>query len=163
MKRLSIVLALAFLVAGALPMFAADQVFASYNKPNDVNLYAEVGWGGGASLGAAVGLEYIAGEFALGPVPFDWGFMGKGLLELGFPYLGVGAAAMATLHMGLVWNLDFYAGVGLGLSIIPLPVGFGFAQAAGLTYKLSDSMTLLFDQTYAAGNFVTGVGLKFKL
>ena len=162
-KKIIGALLVVFLLAGALSASAQD-VFASYNKPGNVNLYVAAGWGGWWLLGAGVDAEVVIGKFDLGPIPFQWGLMGMGLFNF-LPGFGLGAAGMATLHMGLVWNLDFFIGLGLGAEIIP-GFGLGFAQTAGVCYKLSNSLTILATDCYIGGSTglgLYGVGLQLKL
>jgi hypothetical protein len=151
-----------FLLAGALSASAQD-VFASYNKPGNVNLYVAAGWGGAWLLGAGVSAEVIIGKFDLGPIPFQWGLMGMGLFNF-LPGFALGAGGMATLHMGLVWNLDFFIGLGLGAEFLG-GFGLGLAQTAGVCYKLSNSLTLLLTDSYISysGLGLYGVGLQLKL
>ena len=78
MKKLLLVMVVLLAVSGAA--FAQD-VFASYNKPGDINLYASVGWSGWFEVSAAA--EYMVGEFNLGTLPFDWGIMARGGMEFG--------------------------------------------------------------------------------
>jgi len=155
MKKLLVVLVLAAVATGA---FAQD-VFASYNEPGDFNLYASIGYI--YDLEVSVGAEYILGEFALGPLPFDWGLELRGQFEFDFYggfYYGLGA--LATLHTGLsVVPLEFYVALGLGWN------NWNFLRLAsynGLTWWFSDKMGLLLEGGYVGWSF-WGIGLEFKL
>jgi hypothetical protein len=121
-KQILVGVVLSLLVLGAVSSFAEQTIFESHNKTGHMNVYGTVGWGGGAFLlGAAASGEYIMGQFTLGPVPLDWGIMGSAIVDLlssGDPF-GLGVDAMATLHLGLIWNLDFYVGLGLGVGLLP--------------------------------------------
>ena len=160
-RRIVLVAVLVMALVGALSASAADNsnIFASYNKPGNVNLNVAAGWGGWLGVGAQA--EFIIGKFDLGPVPFQWGLMAAGIVDI--PYIEIGAGGMATLHMGLgVVPLDFYLGLGLGMDFYG---GFylGLAQTAGVSYKLSNSLTVMATDTYLAGAYLYGVGIQLKL
>jgi hypothetical protein len=159
-RKILLVAVLVMALVGALSASAADSnVFASYNKPGNVNLNVAAGYGGWLGVGAQA--EFIIGKFDLGPVPFQWGLMAAGIVDI--PYIEIGAGGMATLHMGLgIIPLDFFLGLGLGVDFYG---GFslGFAQTAGVAYKLSNSLTVMATDTYLAGAYLYGVGMQFKL
>lgn len=166
MKKLVVGLVLAFLLVGALTVSAEDKIFASWNQKGHSNLYASVGingWG----LDLSAGFEPILGEFNLGPIPFDWGVMARGIVgfdpfySYGFNW---GAGALASLHMGLVWNLDFYAALGLGIAgWYGTAFRFGFASFNGLSYKLSDKFFVLLEGGYIVYSGIWGIGVVVKL
>jgi hypothetical protein len=164
-KRIIVGLVAAFLIGGVLTA-SAQSVFASYNKAGQLNLYASAGYGGYSTFGAAVSPELIMGAFTLGPIPLEWGLMATGVVNF-LPGFGIGAGAMATLHMGVIWNLDFFIGAGLGATILP-GFGIGLTQTAGVSYKLSSNLTVLAQDTYI-GSFgasdlgVYGIGLRLNL
>jgi len=159
-KRIVLVLVAVMALVGALSASAADNnVFASYNKPGNVNLNVAAGWGGWLGVGAQA--EFIIGKFDLGPVPFQWGLMAAGIVDI--PYIEIGAGGMATLHMGLgIVPLDFFLGLGLGVDFYG---GFslGLAQTAGVAYKLSNSLTVMGTDTWLDGAYLYGVGIQLKL
>ena len=69
-NRLAVGLVLLLLLAGALTASAQQTVFAAYNKPGNVNIYATVGYGQGSGfLGIGVSPEFIIGKFDIGPHP----------------------------------------------------------------------------------------------
>ena len=154
MKKLLVVLVV--LVAFATGAFAQD-MFASYNKPGNVNIYASAGWYGFPEV--TVGLEYMIGEFNIGPVPLDWGIQARAGLEFyGFDFT---AGAMASLHMGLIWNLEIYAALGVcynSWTTFPLDV----ASYNGITYWVSKNLGVLVETGYL-GWYFWGVGVEFKL
>ena len=75
MKKLFVVLVLVVVAAGAF----ADDIFASYNKPGNINIYAAVGWY--HYFEVTVAAEYMIGEFTLGTLPFDWGVAVRGGMD----------------------------------------------------------------------------------
>jgi hypothetical protein len=158
-KRILIAAVLVMALVGALGASAADtNIFAAYNKPGNVNLDVVAGWGGWLGVGAQA--EYIIGKFDLGPVPFQWGIMGAGLVDI--PYIDIGVGAMATVHVGLIWNLDFFLGLGVGANFsYTFPIGI--AQTAGVAYKLSNSLTVMAIDTYLDGVSCYGGGIQLKL
>jgi hypothetical protein len=155
MKKLLVVLVLVAVAAGA---FAQD-VFTSYNEPGDFNLYASLGYY--YNLEASVGAEYIIGEFALGPLPFDWGLEARGQFDIGFGgsfYWGAGA--LATLHLGLsVVPLEFYVALGIAYTNW---YGIYLASYNGMTWWFSDKIGLLVEGGTVGWGF-WGVGLEFKI
>jgi hypothetical protein len=159
-KRILVAAVLVMALVGAMGASAADtNIFASYNKPGNVNLDLVAGWGGWLGVGAQA--ELIIGKFDLGPVPFQWGVMAAGLVDI--PYIDIGAGAMATVHMGLsVVPLDFFLGLGIGANF---SYGFpiGIAQTAGVAYKLSNSLTVMAIDTYLNGVSCYGAGIQLKL
>lgn len=166
MKKTVIGLVLALLLVGAMTASAEDAVFASWNQKGHTNIYASVGynyWG----LDGSVGFEPILGEFDLGPLPFDWGIMARGLV--GFDMFSTygfnwGAGVLASLHLGLVWNLDFYAALGLGLAGYPgYPFRFGLSSFNGVSYKISDKFFILLEGGYTVWTSIWGVGVVVKL
>lgn len=165
MKKIAVGLVLIFLLAGALSVSAEDQIFASWNQKGHTNVYASVGynyWG----LDLSAGIEPILGEFAIGPVPFDWGIMGRALIGYDFYWgdLSWGAGVLASLHMGLVWNLDFYAALGLGLAGYPgYPFRLGISSFNGVSYKLNDKFFILVEGGYTVWTSIWGVGVVIKL
>ena len=161
-RRILVGLVLGMMVFATMTVSAQQNIFVSYNKTGHMNVYATVGWGGGYwLLGAAVSAEFVIGQFSLGPVPFDWGIMASGVMNF-LPGFGIGADAMATLHLGLIWNLDFYAGLGLGVGILPFDIGL--AQTVGVVYKLSDTLYLQGQEIWNSnGPGVYGVGIVLKL
>ena len=166
MRKTVIGLVLALLLVGAMTASAEDAIFASWNQKGHTNIYASVGLNG-YGLDASIGFEPILGEFDLGPIPFDWGIMARGIV--GFdPFWGYGfnwgAGALASLHFGLVWNLDFYAALGIGIAgWSGTPFWFGFANFNGLSYKLNDKFFLLLEGGYIVHTYIWGVGVVVKL
>jgi hypothetical protein len=155
MKKLLVVLVLIGVAAG---VFAQD-VFASYNKPGDVNIYASVGWWAWPEVNVAA--EYVIGEFELGPLPFDWGIAARGGFDFGAGYFGFSAGVLATLHLGVAaFPLDFYASAGVCYNSGYYP--FNFASMGGLTWWFTPSMGLLLESGYLGWGF-WGVGLEFKI
>lgn len=155
MKKLLVVLVLAAVATGA---FAQD-VFASYNEPNDFNLYASVGyvW----NFEANVGAEFMLGEFALGPLPFDWGIQVRGGFDIGY-YFYYGIGALASLHLGLgVIPIEFYAALGVCYNNWS-SYFVSVASYNGLTWWFSDKLGLLLEGGYL-GWYFYGIGLEFKL
>ena len=158
-KRVVVGFVLALLLVGTLGFSAPQSIFAAYNKPGNVNLDLAAGYGGW--FGAGVQAEVILGKFDIGTLPFQWGLMGAGVLDV--PFMELGAGAMLTLHLGLsVIPLDFFVGMGIGFDFFG---GFfpGFAETYGVAYKLSDSLTVLAVDTWLAGPYVYGVGIQLKL
>jgi hypothetical protein len=165
-KKIVVGLVLALLLVGAMTVSAEDAVFASWNQKGHMNIYGSIGynyWG----FDVSPGIEFILGEFNIGPVPFDWGGMARGIVGFdlfsgyGFNW---GAGALASLHMGLVWNLDFYAALGLGLAgWYGTPFRFGFASFNGLSYKLSDKFFVLLEGGYIVYTSIWGIGVQMKL
>ena len=156
-KLLVVLLVLTAVAAGAF----AEEVFTSFNKPGDINLYASVGWYVWPEVSVAA--EYVIGEFALGPLPFDWGVAVRGGFDIGSGYFGYAAAALATLHTGLaVFPLEFYASI--GAAFYGPTVGFpvSFASYGGLTWWFSENIGLLVENGYL-GWYFWGVGVEFKL
>ena len=156
-KLLVVLLVLVGVTAGA---FAQD-IFASYDQPGNINIYASLGWAWNLEVSAAA--EFMAGEFALGPLPMDWGVMVRGVFDVG-SYFGFGVGALATLHTGLAaFPIEFYIALGVayynwGLSGFPLT----FASYNGMTWWFSKNMGLLVEGGYVGWGF-WGVGLEFKL
>jgi hypothetical protein len=158
MKKLCVVLLV--LAAVATGAFAQD-VFASFNEPGDINLYASVGfyW----NLEASVAAEYVIGEFALGPLPFDWGVAVRGGFDIGAGYFGYAAAALATLHTGLaVFPVEFYASIGAAFYGPTVAFPVSFATYGGATWWFSKNVGLLVENGYL-GWYFWGVGVEFKL
>ncbi len=157
MKKLFVVLVV--LLAVGTGAFAAD-VFASYNAPGDLNVYASAGFWGGFDV--LVGVEYIVGEFMLGPMPFDWGVMATGGVEFWAGWVGFGVGAMATLHTGLIWNMDFSvaAGVTAYNNVTAFPVTW--AHDAAARYWISKNMALFVHEGWVGFNY-WGVGVELKL
>jgi hypothetical protein len=157
-KKIVVGLVLAFLLVGALSLSA-------WNQKGHMNFYGSVGynyWG----LDGSIGIEPILGEFAIGPVPLDWGVMARGIVgvDLYWGDLIWGAGALASLHMGLVWNLDFYAALGLGIAGYPgYPFRFGFSSFNGMSYKINEKFFVLVEGGYAVWNSFWGVGVVVKL
>jgi hypothetical protein len=157
MKKLFMVLVV--LVAVGTGAFAQD-VFASYSAPGDINLYASVGWAWNLEVSAAA--EYMVGEFALGPLPVDWGVMVRGAFDVG-SYFGFGIGALATLHTGLAaFPVEFY--IALGAAYYSWGTGFPvtFASYNGATWWFSKNMGLVVEGGYVGIGF-WGVGIEFKL
>jgi len=155
-KLLVVLLVLAGVTAGA---FAQD-VFASYNAPGDFNVYASVGYWWGIDVNVAA--EYMIGEFDLGPVPFDWGVMARGGMQFWGGGLDFGVAALATLHMGLSWNLEFSVGAGVTAFNTWTTFPVTWAQVATVRYWFSENMAV-FAEEGSIGFYYWGVGLEFKL
>jgi hypothetical protein len=157
MKKILVVMVVLLAVAGAA--FAQD-VFASYNEPGNVNFYASVGWSGWFEVSAAA--EYMIGEFELGPLPFDWGVMARGGIEIGSGWVDFGVGALATLHLGLgVVPIEFYIALGACYNNwTSFPVTF--ANYNGVTWWFSESMGLVAEGGYL-GWYFWGVGLEFKI
>ncbi len=158
MKKLFVVLLVLLAVTtGAF----AQNVFASYSKPGDIDLYASVGWAW--NLEASAAAEYMIGEFALGPLPMDWGIMVRGAFDIGSTF-GFGIGALASLHTGLAaFPLEFYIALGVayynwGFTTFPVT----FASYNGMTWWFSKNLGLVVEGGYVGLGF-WGVGLEFKL
>jgi len=159
MKKLLLVMVVLLGVGGAA--FAQD-VFASYNEPGDINIYASVGyiW----SLEASVGAEFVIGEFALGTLPFDWGVAVRGAFDISLSggWFGYGVGALAQLHLGLsVVPIEFYVALGACYNNWST-YHVSLASFNGLTWWFSDNMGLLVEGGYVGWSF-WGVGLEFKI
>ena len=157
MKKLLVVLVLAAVATGA---FAQD-VFASYNEPGNVNLYASVGfyW----NLEASVAAEYMIGEFALGPVPFDWGVQVRGGFDIWSGWFGYGIGVLPSLHLSLsVVPIEFYAAIGACFYGPTAGFPVAFASYGGVTWWFSDKIGLLLENGYL-GWYLWGVGVEVKL
>jgi hypothetical protein len=158
MKKLFVVLVV--LLAVGTGAFAQD-VFASYNAPGDINVYASLGWYWYPEVSVAA--EWVIGEFALGPVPFDWGVAVRGGFNFGSGWFGYSAAALATLHTGLaVFPLEFYASIGAAFYGPTAGFPVSFATYGGATWWFSKNIGLLVENGYL-GWYYWGVGLEFKL
>lgn len=158
-KRIIVGIVLALLLAGTVTVSAQQTIFASYNKPGNVNVYVEAGYG--YLLGVGAGLEYVIGKFDIGPMPFQWGVMGMAAADL-LPGFELAAGGMATLHLGLIWNIDLFVGLGIGFEFLA-GYGLGFAETSGLAYKLSDNFTVLLTDTWISSVSIYGVGIQLKL
>jgi hypothetical protein len=157
MKKLLVVLVLIGVTAGA---FASD-VFASYNKPGDINLYASVGYVWYPEVSVAG--EWIIGEFSLGILPFDWGVMVRGGFDFWSGWFEYSAAALASLHLGLgVVPIEFYASIGAAFYGPTAGFPVSFASYEGATYWFSKNIGLVVESGYL-GWYFWGVGLEFKL
>ncbi len=155
MKKILVVL---LVLGAAASAFAQENIFASWNTPKHLN--ADVGVGlYYYEIGVTGGIEYVAGEFNLGPVPMDWGLMARG--GVGFPGLGFGVGGLGTLHFGLKWNLDFCIGLGVAFHS-PSAFPIGLAEYSSVTYLFSKSVGVSLEYSYL-GNSIAGVGLQFKL
>jgi hypothetical protein len=155
MKKLLIVLVLIGVTAGA---FAQD-VFASYNEPGNFNIYASVGWAW--NLEASVAAEWMVGEFALGPLPFDWGIQVRGAFDIGYSFY-FGAGALASLHLGIAAvPIEFYAALGICYNSWS-SYFVSVASYNGVTWWFTPSMGLLVEGGYLGWGF-WGVGLEFKI
>ncbi|MCX7030746.1 MAG: hypothetical protein NTU62_11600 [Spirochaetes bacterium] len=156
MKKLLVVLVLIGVAAGA---FAQDWA-ASYNKPGNINLYASGGWYYWPEVSVAA--EYMIGEFNIGPVPLDWGVAVRGGMDFWSGGIDYSVGALATLHLGLIWNLEFYASLGACFygptAAFPVTV----ASYEGLTYWFSKSLGVVLESGYL-GWYFWGVGIEFKL
>jgi hypothetical protein len=175
-KRIVVGLVAILLLAGAMGAFA-DAPFAAYHKPGNVNLYGSVGLYGYAGLSLGVGAEYVVGKFDLGPLPFEWGIMARGVVQLplfiGGGWVDWGVAPLASLHTGFNFgkSLEFDVYVSLGLGIYGTTgtyytwsgVNFGFASFNGLAWKLSPKLFLLLDYGYIGWASNYGIGVLLKL
>ena len=172
-RRMIAGLVLALLLIGTMAVSAQQKIpfLTSWNKPGHMNLSATVGWYGWG-IDAAVGGELIMGEFDVATIPLDWGVMAKALAGMDLFFGGGiswGVAGVATLHWGLTWGLDIYAGLGVGVcSTYGTPFGIGIASADGVSWKLTDSLFLLADWTYinpifSGGVSAFGVGVQLKM
>ncbi len=181
MKRKIVVGVVALLlcvsVAGA---FAAEKKssqvpwLASLNGPGTVNFTVTGGysWFG---LGLNAGAEFTITQFALGPVPLDFGITAKG--SVGFDPFGIGVAAagLATLNIGFDFgkSLVFEAFLGLGPGLVLETwsgggMGFGIAQFGGWTWWFSKNIGLTGEEGYVSafgwgGWYFAGLGVTFKL
>jgi hypothetical protein len=156
MKKLLVVLVLIGVATG---VFAQD-VFASYNAPGNVNVYASVGWAW--NLEASVAAEYMIGEFALGPLPLDWGLMVRGVFDIG-SYFGFGVGALATLHTGITaFPVEFYIALGAAYYNWGTGLPIAFASYNGVTWWFSKNMGIVAEGGYVGWGF-WGVGLEFKI
>jgi hypothetical protein len=157
MKKLLVVLVLAAVATGAF----AEDVFASFNKPGNVNLYASAGWYYWPEVSVAA--EYVVGEFKVGSVPFDWGVAVRGGMDFWSGGIDYSVGALATLHLGLgMFPLEFYASLGACFygptAAFPVTV----ASYGGMTWWFAKNMGLLVENGYL-GWYFWGVGLEFKL
>lgn len=158
MKKLCVVLLV--LTAVAAGAFAED-VFTSFNAPGDINLYASVGYYWYPEVSVAA--EYVIGEFALGPLPFDWGVAVRGGINIWGGGIGYAVAALATLHTGLaVFPLEFYASIGAAFYGPTVAFPVSFASYGGATWWFSKNVGLLLENGYL-GWYYWGVGVEFKL
>jgi hypothetical protein len=157
MKKILVVLLV--LIGVASGAFAQD-FFASYNKPGDVNLYGSVGWY--YYVEASVAAEYIIGEFELGTIPFDWGVEARGGLDFWGGGVDFGIGALASLHLGLsAIPIEFYVALGVcynNWGSFPVTV----ASYNGATWWFSKNIGLLFEGGYLGWGF-WGVGIEFKI
>jgi hypothetical protein len=175
-KRIVVALVAVLLLAGSISAFA-EAPFASYHKPKDLNLYGSVGLYGYAGLSIGVGAEFVIGKFDLGPLPFEWGLMGRGVIQIplfiGGGWIDWGAAPLASLHTGFNFgkSLEFDVYVSLGLGIYGTTgtyyawnaVNFGFASFNGVAWKLNPKLFLLLDYGYIGWASNYGVGVLYKL
>ncbi len=158
MKKLFVVLVV--LLAVGTGAFAAD-VFASYNKPGDLNVYASVGWYVFPEVSVAA--EYVIGEFALGPVPFDWGVAVRGGMDFWSGGIDYAIGALATLHTGLVaFPLEFYASIGAAFHGPTAAFPVAFATYGGVTWWFSKNLGLVLENGYL-GWYFWGVGVELKI
>ena len=168
MKKLFVVMLVLCMATVAFAQSMSDWA-ESFNQKGHLNAYVSAGlWVGGIDVTGAV--EYIAGEFDIAGIPFDWGVEARALVGFdvfyGFNDMYWAAGPLATLHMGLKWGLDVYTAVGLGLyggSYWLNPVNFGFASFGGVSYKLSKNLFLLLEGGYIGNNGVSGLGVVIKL
>ncbi|HTO21921.1 MAG TPA: hypothetical protein VMQ10_05525 [Spirochaetia bacterium] len=173
-----VVLLLCISVAGA---FAAEKKssevpwLASLNGPGTVNFTVTGGytwWG----LGLNAGAEFTLSQFALGPLPLDFGITAQG--SLGFDPFGIGVAAagLATLNIGFDFGkgVVFEAFVGLGPGIVTETwsggggLGFGIAEYSGFTWWFSKNIGLTGEEGYVSAFgwgywYFAGIGVTFKL
>ena len=158
MKKLLVVLVLVVVAAGAF----ADDIFGSYNKPGNMNIYAAVGWYYFPEV--TVAAEYMLGEFTLGTVPLDWGVAVRGGMDFDSSGFDFGVGALATLHLGLtVIPVEFYASLGVcyhnyNAPVIPVTV----ASFGGATWWFSKNIGLLVENGYL-GWYFWGVGVQVKI
>jgi hypothetical protein len=155
MKKLFVVLVLVVVAAGAF----ADDIFASYDKPGNINIYAAVGWY--HYFEVTVAAEYMIGEFTLGTLPFDWGVAVRGGMDFAGA-IDFGVGALATLHLGLgVFPIEFYLSLGACYNTY-WSYHFREAYFVGATWWFSKNMGLLVENGYL-GYYFDGIGLEFKL
>jgi hypothetical protein len=157
MKKLLVVLVLIAVTAGAF----ADDIFTSYNKPGNINVYASVGWYFWPEVSVAA--EYVAGEFKIGTVPLDWGVAVRGGMDFWSGGVDYAVGALATLHLGLaVAPIEFYASLGACFygptSYFPVTV----ASYGGVTWWFSKKIGLVLENGYL-GWYFWGAGLELKL
>jgi hypothetical protein len=157
MKKLLLVLVVLVGVAGVT--FAQDWA-ASYNKPGDVNLYASFGYYWWPEVSVAA--EFVIGEFAIGPIPLDWGVAVRGGVDFWSGGVDFGVGALGTLHFGLgVFPVEFYASLGVCYNnywATPISI----ASFGGATWWFSKNLGLLFENGYL-GSYFWGVGVEFKI
>jgi hypothetical protein len=176
-----VILLLCVSVAGA---FAGEKKssqvpwLVSLNGPGTINFTITGGytwWG----LGLNAGAEFTVSQFALGPVPLDFGITAQG--SVGFDPFGIGVAAagLATLNIGFDFgqSLKFEAFLGLGPGIVletwagAPGVGIGIAQYGGWTWWFSKNIGLTGEEGYVStfgwaggfGWYFAGIGVTFKL
>jgi hypothetical protein len=175
MKRMLFVL-LSLIASTGIAFADGSSWMTSYNKPGQLNGYASVGLYGYGLDGSVAG-EYIAGQFDVGSVPFEWGVEGRGVV--GFAsYLGYanwidwGVGPLAKLHFGVdfgkPWKFDLYVGAGLGISgstgeYWGSGVHFGFASWDGVAWHFSDKMALISEGGYIGNTSSWGLGLEMNL
>jgi hypothetical protein len=183
MRRIAFI-ALVLLLCAGLSAFAAEKKsktipwMASFNQAGQLNGYLSAGidyWGIAGSAGA----ELILGEFDIADIPLSWGVMARGIIGLPifYGYAGIdwGAAGLATLHWGMDFGasskFDVYAGLGAGVLGVPWsPFSVAFSQFAGVSWFMSDKLTLIVEDGYfngftALGGWLSywGAGVQIKL
>jgi len=172
-----VVLLLCVSVAGA---FAGEKKsssvpwLASLNGPGTIDLTVTGGysWFG---LGLNAGAEFTITQFALGPIPLDFGITAQG--SLGFdPFgLGIAAAGLATLNIGFDFgnSLVFEAFLGLGPGLVLESwagggMGIGIAQYGGWAWWFSRNIGLTGEEGYVSAFgwgywYFAGIGVTLKL
>jgi hypothetical protein len=193
MRRLSLIVVLALVVA--VPHLAAqeDLPFGSVYSPGNVSVSGSVGFGYGLSLALYPGAELILAQPALADeVPLAIGVAARGYWNrytwsgFGFDYgwTSFGAGGFATVHLALTGvegiagdylnRTDFYAGLGLAYSILTYDStvpeaeqfaegGIYFASIGGVNYFLTDNFAVMLEGNYW-GYYGGGlIGLLFKL
>ncbi len=158
MKRILILL---LALGASTAAFARELPFASYNVPGQLNAHASVGWWGWPEVSG--GVEWMFGKLDIGPLPFTWGVMGRAAVGFYPGNINYAAGAMATLHLGLRWNLDFSAGLGFGLYGPTAGLPVALASYSAVTWLFSRNLGLLLEAGYMGGGWgFWGVGLRLK-
>jgi hypothetical protein len=160
MKR---VLVISLVLAGAAcGAFGAGNAAGStaVENPGDINLYVTAGYRWSPEVEVAA--EIIFGDFSLGALACDLGFMASGLFSF---HLGVQYAlgAQATLHLSAIANTDFLIAVGAQyVSGVVTGSPIELALGVELSYWFAPRVALVARSSIWNG-ISWGVGLEFKI
>lgn len=156
--------------------------FTSYYEPGNVAVSVEAGASfgySGFSIAAYPSIEFLAAKYRIGDsVPLDFGVEVKGRVGIGvgsYSGLGIGVGGFGTVHMGfrgmsgdigkILSRIDVFAGLGVAYdfeSSYYNTFGLGFASFGGLNYFLSDTMAVVFGESYWNGFADTTIGLRLR-